>query len=63
MNLKGEVTAIYDVDNSGRVVNVRIIKETYGGLFSESVKNTLYSWKFKPEQAGKDNIVLPTVQN
>lgn len=51
MNVEGEVKVRFDVDNSGRVTNVRILSETPPNIFTREVKRTMNRWRYETNKS------------
>lgn len=54
LNFSGFVDIIYDIDNSGMVENVRIIKSEPKYVFDRSVDSQVKKWRFMKGGAKKD---------
>ncbi len=46
--VEGEVVVAYDVDETGRVLNARVVRSTPGGIFDEAALAAVRSWRFNP---------------
>ena len=54
MGIEGYVKVALDVDASGYITRVKILKSVPAGIFDKSVKKALRRWKFRPKTvAGK----------
>ena len=49
MGTEGYVTVELDVDATGRVTAMKVIKSVPQGVFDKSVKKALRKWKFRPK--------------
>ncbi len=48
LNINGKVDVKFLVNEKGYVSNIKILKSTPPGIFDDSVRKTLPSWKFSP---------------
>lgn len=46
--VEGEVLVAYDVDESGRVLNARVVRSVPSGIFDEAALAAVRSWRFNP---------------
>ena len=46
--VEGEVLVAYDVDESGRVSNARVVRSVPSGVFDEAALAAVRSWRFNP---------------
>jgi len=56
MRIEGKVAVQYDVDNNGRVTNIRIISAKPNMIFNRSIKNAMHFWQYEAK-AAKDLII------
>lgn len=50
--IEGWVVVQFDVDESGKVVNVKVLDAKPKGVFDSAAKQTIRRWKYKPKIAG-----------
>lgn len=48
MRLEGYVVVLYDVNDNGRIENIRIIESKPNNIFDRSVINAMRMWKYQP---------------
>lgn len=47
MRVEGKVVVQYDVDNNGRVTNIRIVSAKPNTIFNRSIKNAMHFWQYE----------------
>lgn len=47
-NIEGTVTLQFDIDESGKAKNIRVINSQPGRIFDRSARRAISRWKFKP---------------
>lgn len=57
LDVKGNVTALYDVNSSGKTENVRIVSAKPKSIFDDQVKASIYQWRFEPNKPRKNIAV------
>ena len=54
LRIQGEVNVLYDINDSGRTENIRIIDATPEYIFERQVKKDVSLWRFQPRERKKD---------
>ncbi len=60
--VSGEVEVEFVVDESGKVISVKVLKSTEGYGFKEAAVNAVWSWKFKPALYKKIPVRVRLIQ-
>lgn len=58
MGVEGKVVVRYDVDDNGRVTNIRIVSAKPNTIFNRSVKNAMHFWKYEAKAARDLTITI-----
>lgn len=51
MRIEGHVIVLFDINNDGRVENIRIVEAKPNNIFNNSVKQAMKSWRYQPVTA------------
>ncbi|MCT6515822.1 TonB family protein [Proteus vulgaris] len=57
-NIEGSVTAKYDVDENGRVQNIRILDSPFANVFGLSLIHAIEQWRYETGNPAKDLITV-----
>lgn len=57
LRIDGEVSVLYDIDQSGKVSNIRLIKAEPPYVFDRSVRKQISYWNFTPGEPRKDELL------
>jgi len=57
LRIGGEVNVLYDINNNGRVENVRFTRAEPPYVFDRSVRKQISYWKFPAGAARKDELL------
>jgi periplasmic protein TonB len=58
MKIEGHVVVVYDIDQKGHVVNIRIIEAKPSNIFNQSVRRAMGLWKYEPKPAKDLKITI-----
>lgn len=57
LGIEGDVSVMYDINNSGKVKNIRILSAHPVGVFEKNVRAAMRLWTYKVNMSKKDLIV------
>jgi len=60
LRIGGEVSVLYDIDESGKTGNVRLISESPQYVFNRSVSKQIYLWRY-PEGSPQKDVPLKII--
>lgn len=58
MKIEGKVVVVYDIDQRGNVINIRIIEAKPSNIFNQSVRRAMGLWKYEPKPAKDLKITI-----